>query len=91
MRESSIVKRSPPVKGTQNVARERENFANNNHNNNDGQKQDIEPSLPVKRVVFRLGATVMRQARLTQDTDEEEEEEQRLVMDLEREEVVRRR
>ena len=91
MRESSIVKRSPPVKGTQNVARERENFANNNHNNNDGQKQDIEPSLPVKRVVFRLGATVMRQARLTQDTDDEEEEEQRLVMDLEREEVVRRR
>lgn len=91
MRESSIVKRSPPVKGTQNIARERENFANNNHNNNDGQKQDIEPSLPVKRVVFRLGATVMRQARLTQDTDEEEEEEQRLVMDLEREEVVRRR
>ena len=92
MRESSIVKRSPPVKGTQNVARERENFANNNNNNNnDGQKQDIEPSLPVKRVVFRLGATVMRQARLTQDTDDEEEEEQRLVMDLEREEVVRRR
>jgi len=91
VRESSIVKRSPPVKGTQNIARERENFANNNHNNNDGQKQDIEPSLPVKRVVFRLGATVMRQARLTQDTDEEEEEEQRLVMDLEREEVVRRR
>ena len=93
MRESSIVKISPPVKGTQNVARERENFANNNNlNNNDGQKQDIEPSLPVKRVVFRLGATVMRQARLTQDTDEEEEEEeQRLVMDLEREEVVRRR
>ena len=89
MRESSIVKRSPPVKGTQNVARERENFANNNNNNNDGQKQDIEPSLPVKRVVFRLGATVMRQARLTQDTDDEEEE--RLVMDLEREEVVRRR
>ena len=89
MRESSIVKRAPPVKGTQNVARERENFANNN--NNIGQKQDIEPSLPVKRVVFRLGATVMRQARLTQDTDEEEEEEQRLVMDLEREEVVRRR
>ena len=88
MRESSIVKRSPPVKGTQNVARERENIANNN---NDGQKQDIEPSLPVKRVVFRLGATVMRQARLTQDTDEDEEEEQRLVMDLEREEVVRRR
>ena len=85
MRESSIVKRSPPVKGTQNVAREREN------NNNDGQKQDIEPSLPVKRVVFRLGATVMRQARLTQDSDDEEEEEQRLVMDLEREEVVRRR
>ena len=78
MRESSIVKRAPPVKGTQN-------------NNNDGQKQDIEPSLPVKRVVFRLGATVMRQARLTQDTDDEEEEEQRLVMDLEREEVVRRR
>ena len=77
------------MKGTQNVARERENFANNH--NNDGQKQDIEPSLPVKRVVFRLGATVMRQARLTQDTDEEEEEEQRLVMDLEREEVVRRR
>ena len=71
-----------------NVARERENFANNN---NDGQKQDIEPSLPVKRVVFRLGATVMRQARLTQDTDDDEEEEQRLVMDLEREEVVRRR
>ena len=92
MRESSIVKRSPPVKGTQNVARERENFANNNNNNNDGQKQDIEPSLPVKRVVFRLGATVMRQARLTQDTDDDdEEEEQRLVMDLEREEVVRRR
>ena len=92
MRESSIVKRSPPVKGTQNVARERENFANNTNHNNDGQKQDIEPSLPVKRVVFRLGATVMRQARLTQDTDEEEEEEeQRLVMDLEREEVVRRR
>ena len=92
MRESSIVKRSPPVKGTQNVARERENFANNNNNNNnDGQKQDIEPSLPVKRVVFRLGATVMRQARLTQDSDDEEEEEQRLVMDLEREEVVRRR
>ena len=91
MRESSIVKRSPPVKGTQNIARERENFANNNHNNNDGQKQDIEPSLPVKRVVFRLGATVMRQARLTQDSDEEEEEEERLVMDLEREEVVRRR
>ena len=93
MRESSIVKRAPPVKGTQNVARERENFANNNNNNhnNDGQKQDIEPSLPVKRVVFRLGATVMRQARLTQDTDDEEEEEQRLVMDLEREEVVRRR
>ena len=91
MRESSIVKISPPVKGTQNVARERENFANNNNHNNDGQKQDIEPSLPVKRVVFRLGATVMRQARLTQDTDEEEEEEQRLVMDLEREEVVRRR
>jgi len=92
VRESSIVKRSPPVKGTQNVARERENFANNNNNNNnDGQKQDIEPSLPVKRVVFRLGATVMRQARLTQDTDDEEEEEQRLVMDLEREEVVRRR
>ena len=91
MRGSSIVKRSPPVKGTQNVARERENFANNNNNNNDGQKQDIEPSLPVKRVVFRLGATVMRQARLTQDTDDEEEEEQRLVMDLEREEVVRRR
>ena len=89
MRESSIVKRSPPVKGTQNVARERENFANNNNNNNnDGQKQDIEPSLPVKRVVFRLGATVMRQARLTQDSDEEE---QRLVMDLERDEVVRRR
>ena len=88
MRESSIVKRSPSVKGTQNVARERENFANNN---NDGQKQDIEPSLPVKRVVFRLGATVMRQARLTQDTDDDEEEEQRLVMDLEREEVVRRR
>ena len=88
MRESSIVKRSPPVKGTQNVARERENFANNH--NNDGQKQDIEPSLPVKRVVFRLGATVMRQARLTQDSDDEEEE-QRLVMDLEREEVVRRR
>ena len=80
------------MKGTQNVARERENFANNNNNNNnDGQKQDIEPSLPVKRVVFRLGATVMRQARLTQDTDDEEEEEQRLVMDLEREEVVRRR
>ena len=78
MRESSIVKRAPPVKGTQN-------------NNNDGQKQDIEPSLPVKRVVFRLGATVMRQARLTQDSDDEEEEEQRLVMDLEREEVVRRR
>ena len=91
MRESGIVKRAPPVKGTQNIARERENFANNNHNNNDGQKQDIEPSLPVKRVVFRLGATVMRQARLTQDTDDEEEEEQRLVMDLEREEVVRRR
>ena len=92
MRESSIVKRSPPVKGTQNVARERENIANNNNNDNDGQKQDIEPSLPVKRVVFRLGATVMRQARLTQDSDEEEEEEeQRLVMDLEREEVVRRR
>ena len=91
MRESSIVKISPPVKGTQNVARERENFANNNNNNNDGQKQDIEPSLPVKRVVFRLGATVMRQARLTQDTDDDEEEEQRLVMDLEREEVVRRR
>ena len=91
MRESSIVKRSPPVKGTQNVAREQENFANNNNHNNDGQKQDIEPSLPVKRVVFRLGATVMRQARLTQDTDEDEEEEQRLVMDLEREEVVRRR
>jgi len=89
VRESSIVKRSPPVKGTQNVARERENFANNH--NNDGQKQDIEPSLPVKRVVFRLGATVMRQARLTQDSDDEEEEEQRLVMDLEREEVVRRR
>ena len=89
MRESSIVKISPPVKGTQNVARERENFANNN--NHDGQKQDIEPSFPVKRVVFRLGATVMRQARLTQDTDDEEEEEQRLVMDLEREEVVRRR
>lgn len=85
------MKRSPPVKGTQNVARERENFANNNNNNNDDQKQDIEPSLPVKRVVFRLGATVMRQARLTQDTDDEEEEEQRLVMDLEREEVVRRR
>ena len=79
MRESSIVKRAPPVKGTQN-------------NNNDGQKQDIEPSLPVKRVVFRLGATVMRQARLTQDNDDdEEEEEERLVMDLEREEVVRRR
>ena len=91
MRESSIVKRSPPVKGTQNVARERENFANNNNHNNDGQKQDIEPSLPVKRVVFRLGATVMRQARLTQDTDDDDEEEQRLVMDLEREEVVRRR
>jgi len=91
VRESSIVKRSPPVKGTQNVARERENFANNNNNNNDGQKQDIEPSLPVKRVVFRLGATVMRQARLTQDTDDDDEEEQRLVMDLEREEVVRRR
>ena len=90
MRESSIVKISPPVKGTQNVARERENIANNN-NNNDGQKQDIEPSLPVKRVVFRLGATVMRQARLTQDTDDDDEEEQRLVMDLEREEVVRRR
>ena len=86
------MKRAPPVKGTQNVARERENFANNNNNNNDGQKQDIEPSLPVKRVVFRLGATVMRQARLTQDTDDEEEEEElRLVMDLEREEVVRRR
>ena len=79
------------MKGTQNVSRERENFANNNNHNNDGQKQDIEPSLPVKRVVFRLGATVMRQARLTQDSDEEEEEEQRLVMDLEREEVVRRR
>ena len=79
------------MKGTQNVARERENFANNNNNNKDGQKQDIEPSLPVKRVVFRLGATVMRQARLTQDTDDDEEEEQRLVMDLEREEVVRRR
>ena len=92
MRESSIVTRAPPVKGTQNVARERENFANNNNNNNnDGQKQDIEPSLPVKRVVFRLGATVMRQARLTQDTDDDDEEEQRLVMDLEREEVVRRR
>ena len=85
------MKRAPLVKGTQNVARERENFANNNNNNNDGQKQDIEPSLPVKRVVFRLGATVMRQARLTQDTDDDEEEEQRLVMDLEREEVVRRR
>ena len=87
------MKRSPPVKGTQNVARERENFANNNNNNhnNDGQKQDIEPSLPVKRVVFRLGATVMRQARLTQDTDDDdEEEEQRLVMDLEREVVKRR-
>ena len=84
------MKRAPPVKGTQNVARERENFANNNNNNNDGQKQDIEPSMPVKRVVFRLGATVMRQARLTQDTEQEEEE--RLVMDFsEEDEEVRRR
>jgi len=45
----------------------------------------------VKRVVFRLGATVMRQARLTQE-DTEQEEEERLVMDFsEEEEDVRRR
>ena len=58
------------------------------HQNNDHSQQ---PAVPVKRVVFRLGATVMRQARLTQDTEQEEEE--RLVMDFseEEEEVVRRR
>jgi len=58
-------------------------------NNNHSQQPAV---LPVKRVVFRLGATVMRQARLTQDTEQEEEE--RLVMDFseeEQEEVVRRR
>ena len=58
------------------------------HQNNGQQR----PEPPVKRVVFRLGATVMRQARLTQDTEQEEEE--RLVMDFseeEQEEVVRRR
>ena len=43
---------------------------------------------PVKRVVFRLGATVMRQASLTQDTEQEGEE--RLVMDFSEEEVRRR-
>ena len=41
---------------------------------------------PVKRVVFRLGATVMRQASLTQ----EQEGEERLVMDFSEEEVRRR-
>jgi len=59
------------------------------HQNNNHSQQ---PAVPVKRVVFRLGATVMRQARLTQDTEQEEEE--RLVMDFseeEQEEVVRRR
>ena len=58
---------------------------NNVHNQ---QQQQHEPA--VKRVVFRLGATVMRQARLTQDTEQEEEE--KLVMDFsEEEEEVRRR
>lgn len=46
-------------------------------------QQQHEPA--VKRVVFRLGATVMRQARLTQDTEQEEEE--KLVMDFSEEEV----
>jgi len=57
-------------------------------NNGHSQQQQAEPA--VKRVVFRLGATVMRQARLTQDTEQEEEE--RLVMDFsEEDEEVRRR
>ena len=63
-------------------------IAQEHQNNNHGQQ----PAVPVKRVVFRLGATVMRQARLTQDTEQEEEE--RLVMDFseeEQEEGVRRR
>ena len=57
--------------------------------NNGHSQQQPEPA--VKRVVFRLGATVMRQARLTQDTEQEEEE--RLVMDFseEEEEEVRKR
>ena len=64
------------------VAQEQQN---NVHNQ---QQQQHEPA--VKRVVFRLGATVMRQARLTQDTEQEEEE--KLVMDFsEEEEEVRRR
>jgi len=63
------------------VAQEQQN------NGHHGQQQH-EPA--VKRVVFRLGATVMRQARLTQDTEQEEEE--RLVMDFsEEDEEVRRR
>ena len=62
--------------------------AQEQQNNVHNQQQQHEPA--VKRVVFRLGATVMRQARLTQDTEQEEEE--KLVMDFsEEEEEVRRR
>jgi len=66
------------------------NIAQEQQNNGDSQQQPEPAVPPVKRVVFRLGATVMRQARLTQDTKQEEEE--RLVMDFsEEEEEVRRR
>ena len=61
------------------------------HLNNCGHNSQQHEPAAVKRVVFRLGATVMRQARLTQE-DTEQEEEERLVMDFsEEEEDVRRR
>jgi len=70
------------------VAQEQQNNVHNQQQQQQQQQQQHEPA--VKRVVFRLGATVMRQARLTQDTEQEEEE--KLVMDFSEEgEEVRRR
>ena len=87
-RETSCINKTSPVKRIPQHTLDHQAKIAQEHQNNEHSQQ---PAVPVKRVVFRLGATVMRQARLTQDTDDDEEGEQRLVMDLEREEVVRRR
>ena len=88
VRETSSVNKTNPVKRIPQHTLDHQAKTAQEHQNNDHSQQ---PAVPVKRVVFRLGATVMRQARLTQDTEQEEEE--RLVMDFseEEEEVVRRR
>jgi len=71
VRETSSVNKTSPVKRIPQHTLDHQAKTAQEHQNNDHSQQ---PAVPVKRVVFRLGATVMRQARLTQDTEQEEEE-----------------